>query len=183
MLVLISVALAVAGGAVRAHGDSRGIVPAARVSPDSFVSLQAADFAAGAADVHAVLLYSGDPAGDGSEVQRPPLAVAPYPGHPAVATVEVSVTASARPVMLVLGSHATVHWSLSVAPQARVEKIVAEGYYQQFVSGVPPGAKVSTYYRYPEAGVDALYNTTEPGHLYTLFQNVGRLTGKRPTTL
>lgn len=76
-----------------------------------------------------------------------------------------------------------MHWSLSVAPQARVEKIVAEGYYQQFVSGVPPGAKVSTYYRYPEAGVDALYNTTEPGHLYTLFQNVGRLTGKRPMTL
>ena len=159
-----------------AWADPVSITPTAPLDPATFTSLRREDFAAGRAEVHAVFVSS-------PSSRMTANAVHPYPGHPPIPTVEVQVAVIDRPVVLVLGSHASVHWRLEVPPGARVEKVIAQGYYQQFVSGLPTGVKLLSYYSHPPSGVDGLYLSSGPSALYNLFENVRRLTGVRPSSL
>ena len=159
------------------------ILPTGRVDPAAFVGLRREDFAAGEAEVHAVFVYGTKlkeavPQGSGT-----PSAVFPYPGHPPIDTIQVQVALTGRPMILLLGAYESTHWKLDIPSGARVEKVIAQGFYQQFVSGLPPGVKLLTYFTHPPAGIDGLFFSSEPGLLYRLFENVRRLTGRRPTTL
>ena len=48
------------------------------------------------------------------------------------------------------------------------------------MSGLPPGTRLLSYFSHAPASVEGLYFGSEPGRLYTLFENIRRLTAKRP---
>jgi hypothetical protein len=156
---------------------SPSLMPATPVDPATFATLRREDFAAVRAEVHAVFV---EPPSAGRGM---PDGVHPYPGYPPIATVEVRVAIHGKRVVLVLGSHASVHWKLEMPSSAQVEKVIAQGYYQQFVSGLPPGTTLLTYFSNPLTGVEGQYLLSAPSHLFGLFESVRRLTGARAASL
>lgn len=57
----------------------------------------------------------------------------------------VQVTQTNRPVVLAVSSYNRSTWKVEVAPDAQVLKVIAAGYHEQFVEGLPEGVPVETY--------------------------------------
>lgn len=63
--------------------------------------------------------------------------------YPGAATVHVSAAAAAgKPVILVLGGFAPIKWTVSLDPGVALSKVIASGYLQQSVTGVPSGVPI-----------------------------------------
>jgi len=130
-------------------------------------------FAAGAAEVHMVMVRQGD-----TEATRPGAAW----GLPDIGNVEVRVSDLGRPVVLVLGSCQPTHWSIEIDAGARLAKVIAQGTAVQFVSGVPPAVPVVRYFSHAPAGIrGTCFNGSTLGLIGAL-HDIRRLTGKTPTT-
>lgn len=50
--------------------------------------------------------------------------------------------ATAKPIVLVLSSYEPVDYTLTVDAQAKIAKIVTQGYYESSVSGAPAGTPI-----------------------------------------
>jgi hypothetical protein len=143
------------------------------------LDVSAADVAAAEADVHAVVVYDGV----GSTVDRPRPMVEAVPGMPPVPSIKLTVAATGRPVVLVLGAYSSVFWDVHVAPGARLAKVIAQGHYQPFVSELPPGTRVIVYRSEPVVGVRPLFMSGDARAFHDLWPSIRRLTGKPPTTV
>lgn len=58
--------------------------------------------------------------------------------------VNVHITYTGAPIVLVLSSYESVIWKLSIDPGVRIKHVFASGYYRQKVDGVPLGVPVWT---------------------------------------
>src|SRR5438034_46502 len=63
---------------------------------------------------------------------------------PAPPTVRVTVHPRPKPIVLVLGAYDAVRWTLSVEPGATLQRVIAQGYKQQDVLGVPDGVPIES---------------------------------------
>jgi len=164
--------------AATASSQPRLILPLPpQPAPMAEIDVTTADVAAGDAEVHAVFVH--DHPGDWSK--RP--LVEPAPGLPPIVSLRVQITTRTRPVVLVVGAYNPIYWDIEIEPGVQLRKVIVQGHYRQFVSPLPAGVRAVTYKTNLPVGVQALHGTSEPRALYDLFENVRRLTGKRPATL
>ena len=56
--------------------------------------------------------------------------------------VTVEVHGTDRPIVLVVNSYFGVTWSLKIDPDARIDRIIVGGYFEQQIEGVPAGVPV-----------------------------------------
>jgi hypothetical protein len=77
--------------------------------------------------VHLVGLYEG--------------AAAPGPAR-RFGNAAVSVEAADRPVILVLSAYESIRWTVRAARNAKIEKVILTGYYEQELQGAPAGVVV-----------------------------------------
>ncbi len=85
-------------------------------------------------------------------------------------SVRVNVKTTPHPVVLVLSSHQTVDWQLSIAPQAQLAAVLLSGYGQSTVggAGLTPIESIGGFYAFKRGSAEYLH----------LEQEVLRCTGR-----
>jgi beta-lactamase regulating signal transducer with metallopeptidase domain/predicted esterase len=66
--------------------------------------------------------------------------------------VNVEVRPTAKPVVLVLTSYFSVDWQIELARGARIKKVIASGYNEQEIKGLPPGVPIENRSYFPVDG-------------------------------
>jgi RNA polymerase sigma factor (sigma-70 family) len=107
------------------------------------------------------------------------------PEHIRQQPVEVSVTPTARPIVLVLASYHNAVWNLKVADKADVRAIILGGYFEQEIVGVPATAPLVRRTAFPPSDKPGnwfyAYQSNSP-EFWSMAANLKKMTGLSVTS-
>lgn len=149
------------------------------IDPKSFLKYDENDFSARGEKLH-VVITNDVRSKTGFDSQHRASTVRLHPGDPAINAVTVHITDTDGPLVLLLGSYNRALWRLDLAPDVRLDKVIVAGYEQPYVSGLPKGARLITFFNSEEFGITSLYFDSEL--IYPTYQKIRRLTGRSPDT-
>lgn len=92
-----------------------------------------------------IISYAQNLAGAQATAEAQLHAIGVYEGHiHKGGKVNVVVTVTDRPVILLLTAYESVEWHVETAQGVRIEKVILSGYHKQAVTGLPSGIPVNT---------------------------------------